>query len=110
MRLLNISIKIILILISNLNIVYLKPIIGSSIFASITNPVMEPNANHKPQIKGIMRCPGYVHESFSEEKNCMAQLWKLTNNSYNTGYLQNRNGTWKYGDKLFTIPDEGNAS
>ena len=90
--------------------VYLKPIIGSSIIAPITNPVMDPNANHKPQIKGIMRCPGYVHESFSEEKNCMAQLWKLINNSYNTGYLQNRNGTWKYGDKLFTIPDEGNAS
>ena len=98
--------KIILILTVNLKMVYLMPIDGSNIFAPITYP----NTNHKPQIKGIMRCPGYVHESFSKEKNCMAQLWKLTNNSYNTGYLQNRNGTWKYGDKLFTIPDEGNAS
>ena len=57
----------------------------------------------------MVRCAGYVHLSFEKQKHCIAQLWKLTNNSYSTGYLQNRNGTWKYGDKIFTIPDEGTS-
>ena len=34
-------------------------------------------------------------------------MWRLFNNSFNTGNLQNRNGTWKYEEKIFTIPDEG---
>ena len=37
----------------------------------------------------------------------LAQMWRLLDNSYNTGNLQNRNGTWKYEEKIFTIPDEG---
>ena len=34
-------------------------------------------------------------------------MWRLLDNSYNTGNLQNRNGSWKYQDRIWTIPSEG---
>ena len=53
--------------------VYLKPIIDSTITLPNTNSPMDSIGNYRPQIKGIMRCPGYVHESFVKEKHCLAQ-------------------------------------